>query len=136
MHALRCRFACPVAPAHAGSLPLQQLLRYGGQILSALVELHGQGVIMADLKPQNLLLDEDLDELVVTDFGLSRIVSHTGAHELGTPLDVPANSKHLSFSFGKHQLLLLQSVLVLLTALIPPSRTHRYAAVRLILTAF
>jgi serine/threonine protein kinase len=62
----------------AGGLPLQQLLRYGGQILSALVELHGQGVVMADLKPQNLLLDEDLDELVVTDFGLSRIVSHTG----------------------------------------------------------
>jgi serine/threonine protein kinase len=33
---------------------------------------------MSDLKPQNLLLDDDLDELVVTDFGLSRIVSHTG----------------------------------------------------------
>jgi serine/threonine protein kinase len=62
----------------AGGLPLQQLLRYGGQILSALVELHNQGVVMADLKPQNLLLDDDLDELVVTDFGLSRIVSHTG----------------------------------------------------------
>jgi serine/threonine protein kinase len=61
-----------------GGLPLQQLLRYGGQILSALVELHNQGVVMADLKPQNLLLDDDLDELVVTDFGLSRIVSHTG----------------------------------------------------------
>lgn len=61
----------------AGGLPIAQLLRYGGQILSALVELHSQGVVMADLKPQNLLLDDDLDELVVTDFGLSRIVSHT-----------------------------------------------------------
>eukprot|EP00882_Tetradesmus_deserticola_P027247 GHRQ01030131.1.p1 GENE.GHRQ01030131.1~~GHRQ01030131.1.p1 ORF type:complete len:302 (+),score=121.67 GHRQ01030131.1:767-1672(+) len=66
-----------IAEAGAGGLPLQQLLRYGGQILSALVELHGQGVVMADLKPQNLLLDDDLDELVVTDFGLSRIVGHT-----------------------------------------------------------
>jgi serine/threonine protein kinase len=52
-------------------------MHYGAQALAALVELHSQGVVMMDLKPQNLLLDEALDELVVTDFGLSKVVSHT-----------------------------------------------------------
>eukprot|EP00878_Enallax_costatus_P045765 GHUV01055246.1.p1 GENE.GHUV01055246.1~~GHUV01055246.1.p1 ORF type:complete len:442 (+),score=53.08 GHUV01055246.1:977-2302(+) len=78
-----------VAETKAG-LELSRLIRYGSQVLSALHELHSQGVVMADVKPQNLLLEESLDELVVTDFGLSRIVSHTiggyrPSHQGGTP---------------------------------------------------
>lgn len=64
-------------------LPLPRLERYAGQILRALHELHGLGVVMRDLKPQNLLLDSAQasdtirDELVLTDFGLSKVISHT-----------------------------------------------------------
>ncbi|KAF6257707.1 kinase-like domain-containing protein [Scenedesmus sp. NREL 46B-D3] len=59
------------------SLPLPCMLRYGAQALAALHELHEQGIVMLDLKPQNLLLDEGLDELVAADFGLSRVLSQT-----------------------------------------------------------
>lgn len=52
-------------------------MRYSNQALVAVAELHAQGIIIVDLKPQNLLLDSRLDELVVSDFGLSRIVNHT-----------------------------------------------------------
>lgn len=67
-------------------LPLPRLERYAGQILRVLHELHGLGVVMRDLKPQNLLLDSahasdiGLDELVLTDVGLSKVVSQTAAH--------------------------------------------------------
>jgi serine/threonine protein kinase len=63
--------------AAPNGLPLHRILRYGGQALAALHELRSSNIVMMDLKPQNLLLEADLDELVVTDFGLSRSVSHT-----------------------------------------------------------
>ncbi|WIA40176.1 hypothetical protein OEZ86_013570 [Tetradesmus obliquus] len=70
--------------AEAGGLPLPQLLRYGAQIGSCCAggaawprQWQEQRVVLGDLKPQNLLLDDDLDKLTETDFGLSRIVSHT-----------------------------------------------------------
>lgn len=53
------------------------MLRYSIQTLTAIKELHDHRIIIVDLKPQNLLLNESLDELVVTDFGLSRIVNQT-----------------------------------------------------------
>lgn len=51
---------------------MTQVLRYAGQIAAGLAELHENGVIMLDLKPQNLLLDTKLNELVLADFGISR----------------------------------------------------------------
>lgn len=65
-------------------LPLPRLLRYSAQTLGALHELHSMGVVMADLKPQNLLLDADLDEVVLTDFGISKILSNTVGSYTGT----------------------------------------------------
>ncbi|HOE16643.1 MAG TPA: serine/threonine-protein kinase [Syntrophorhabdaceae bacterium] len=60
------------------------------QILDAVDYAHSQGIIHRDLKPENILLNNDTD-LVVTDFGLGRIVdsestrqTHTG-NSMGTP---------------------------------------------------
>ena len=63
-------------------LPLSRLLRYAGQALTALHELHSLPpptgpLVVGDLKPQNLLLDASLDQLVVSDCGLSRAASST-----------------------------------------------------------
>lgn len=69
-----------------GGLPLTRLLRYAAQTLAALHQLHSVGVVMADLKPQNLLVDADLDELVVSDFGTSKILSNTVGSFTGTTL--------------------------------------------------
>lgn len=56
---------------------MHKILNYSSQALASLAELHGQKIVMVDLKPQNLLYDSRLDELVVTDFGLSKIVNTT-----------------------------------------------------------
>jgi serine/threonine protein kinase len=66
---------------------VDEIVRYGTEIASALDYLHSQGIIHRDLKSQNILLDlRDISYL--TDFGLARMVStstvafHTGH---GTP---------------------------------------------------
>ena len=41
-----------------GRLPIHEVRRYGGEICKAIVELHEQSVILQDLKPPNILLDD------------------------------------------------------------------------------
>ncbi len=61
-----------------GALPAEQVGRYLTQIGSALDYAHGRGVIHRDLKPQNVLLDEQLNA-ILTDFGVARIVGDVTA---------------------------------------------------------
>jgi serine/threonine protein kinase len=61
-----------------GALPIEQVARYVSQIGSALDYAHGRGVIHRDLKPQNVLLDEQLNA-ILTDFGVARIVGDVTA---------------------------------------------------------
>jgi serine/threonine protein kinase len=61
-----------------GALPIEQVARYISQIGSALDYAHGRGVIHRDLKPQNVLLDEQLNA-ILTDFGVARIVGDVTA---------------------------------------------------------
>lgn len=55
-------------------------------ILSAVAYLHDHDIVHRDLKPENLLFrtPED-DELLITDFGLSRIMGEKEFHDLRTP---------------------------------------------------
>eukprot|EP00291_Cryptomonas_curvata_P018057 CAMPEP_0172163424 /NCGR_PEP_ID=MMETSP1050-20130122/7265_1 /TAXON_ID=233186 /ORGANISM="Cryptomonas curvata, Strain CCAP979/52" /LENGTH=313 /DNA_ID=CAMNT_0012833615 /DNA_START=77 /DNA_END=1014 /DNA_ORIENTATION=+ len=63
-----------------GRLPLPDARRFGAEICKAVAELHEQSIIVQDLKPPNILLD-DLDHIVVADFGISKIVqAAAGAH--------------------------------------------------------
>ncbi|MDR2405595.1 MAG: serine/threonine protein kinase, partial [Deltaproteobacteria bacterium] len=79
-------------PRPDGSLPL---LFQGDEIMRTLRFLdlsiqaawgleyaHSRGVLHLDIKPQNLLLEEDTGRLLVTDFGLAR-----AAHETESPSD-------------------------------------------------
>ncbi|KAJ9565742.1 hypothetical protein OSB04_001708 [Centaurea solstitialis] len=56
-----------------GRLTLEQILRYGADIARGVAELHAAGVVCMNLKPSNLLLDED-GRAVVSDYGLSAIL--------------------------------------------------------------
>jgi eukaryotic-like serine/threonine-protein kinase len=86
-----------------------------GSILDAIEYTHGEGVIHRDLKPENVLMNSD-DDLVVTDFGLGRVLDsastrHTiTGYPMGTPLymapEQMANAKNADersdiFSLGR-----------------------------------
>ncbi|ORY44002.1 kinase-like protein [Rhizoclosmatium globosum] len=49
---------------------------YIGEVLLALEHLHGLGIIYRDLKPENVLLDEE-GHVLLTDFGLSKVALET-----------------------------------------------------------
>jgi serine/threonine-protein kinase len=56
----------------AGPLPLEQVSFFLGNIAAALDYAHGKGVIHRDLKPQNVLLDENKNAFLA-DFGIAAL---------------------------------------------------------------
>ena len=73
-------------------LEVEPALAIGIQLAESLVMAHGMGVIHRDIKPQNLLLNDE-GVLKVMDFGVARLVERTGAGNhtqagmiVGTPL--------------------------------------------------
>ena len=56
----------------AGPLPPHEAVRIARGILQALVHAHGSGILHCDLKPANVLLDNDLEPRLC-DFGQSRL---------------------------------------------------------------
>ena len=77
--------------ARGGQLPLDEAVRIGTQVLSALGYAHAHGVIHRDIKPENILLEGD--QAVVADFGVARAISAAGDERLtetGLALGTPA----------------------------------------------
>ena len=61
-------------------LPVEDAVRIGGAIASALDYAHRQGVIHRDIKPANILLHDD--EPLVSDFGIALAVQEAGGGRL------------------------------------------------------
>ena len=57
-----------------GPLPLQETLRIAEQIAAGLAAAHAQGLVHRDIKPANILLEDGVERLAITDFGLARAV--------------------------------------------------------------
>jgi serine/threonine protein kinase len=54
----------------------EEVVATAKQILEGLVQLHAQKIVIQDLKPSNILMDEH-DQCVISDFGLAATVSST-----------------------------------------------------------
>jgi hypothetical protein len=73
-----------------GALEVQEILRIGIQVARGLAAAHKQGLIHRDIKPANILLENGVQRVKLTDFGLARAVDDASLTQsgliAGTPL--------------------------------------------------
>ncbi len=72
-----------------GALPLVEVLRIGSQIAAGLSAAHEQGLIHRDIKPENILLEEGVERVTITDFGLARSVDDNTITQMGAIAGTP-----------------------------------------------
>ena len=68
-----------------GALPVREVIELGLQVGRALGFAHERGIVHRDVKPQNVILDED-GRAKVTDFGIARSLGVDGVTQTGTVL--------------------------------------------------
>ena len=61
----------------SGALPAASVIRVLREVSWALAYAHGHGVVHRDVKPDNILLDEESGRAMVTDFGIAHVGSAT-----------------------------------------------------------
>jgi len=72
-----------------GSLELKEILRIGLQTASGLAAAHAQGLVHRDIKPANILLENGVQRVKLTDFGLARAVDDSGLTASGVIAGTP-----------------------------------------------
>lgn len=72
-----------------GPLSIVETLRIATQISSGLNAAHEQGLIHRDIKPENILLEEGVERVTITDFGLARSVDDNTVTQLGSIAGTP-----------------------------------------------
>jgi len=94
---------CYLDKTHPDGIPAPLLKKFMYQLLAGLSYCNAHGVLHRDLKPQNLLIDTEKQEMKLADFGLARAVApplRTYTHEVVTlwyrAPEVLLGSKHYS----------------------------------------
>ncbi|WP_417392206.1 serine/threonine-protein kinase [Gimesia sp.] len=72
-----------------GSLKVTEILRIGSQIAEGLAAAHKQGLIHRDIKPANILLENGVERVKITDFGLARAVDDVTITKTGEVSGTP-----------------------------------------------
>ena len=72
-----------------GGLPLEKVLRIGMQTARGLSEAHEQGLVHRDIKPANILLENGVERVKLTDFGLARAVDDVSVTQTGQIAGTP-----------------------------------------------
>lgn len=72
-----------------GELELKEILRIGSQIASGLAAAHAHGLIHRDIKPANILLENGVERVKITDFGLARAIDDLSITRSGEVTGTP-----------------------------------------------
>lgn len=112
-----------------GPLTTREVLRIGMQVAAGLAAAHEQGVIHRDVKPANILLENGVERVLLTDFGLARTVddaslTHTGV-VTGTPHYMAPEQANGEDVDSRSDLFSLGSVMYYMATGHPPFRADR-----------
>jgi serine/threonine protein kinase len=72
-----------------GPLDAREVLRIGRQIAAGLSAAHAQGVVHRDVKPANILLEQSVERVLISDFGLARTVDDATLTRTGVVAGTP-----------------------------------------------
>jgi hypothetical protein len=72
-----------------GALPLKEILRIGMQTADGLAAASRQGLVHRDIKPANILLENGIERVKITDFGLARAADDVGVTQTGQIAGTP-----------------------------------------------
>ncbi|HVK10030.1 MAG TPA: WD40 repeat domain-containing serine/threonine protein kinase [Gemmataceae bacterium] len=116
-----------------GPLHLNEVLRIGLQAACGLAAAHKQGLVHRDVKPANILLENGVERVKLTDFGLARAADDANLTQsgviAGTPNYMSPEQANGSAVDARSDLFSLGSVLYALCAGHPPFRADSAMAV-------
>ena len=72
-----------------GPLAVREVLRIGMQVASGLAAAHAQGLVHRDIKPANILLENGIERVKITDFGLARAADDASISQSGVAAGTP-----------------------------------------------
>ena len=72
-----------------GPLALAEILRIGMQTAAGLAAAHAQGLVHRDVKPANILMENGIERVKLTDFGLARAAADAGMTQSGVVAGTP-----------------------------------------------
>ncbi len=75
--------------AQRGPLGVSEILRVSMQIANGLAAAHAQGLVHRDIKPANILLEDGVERLQITDFGLARAADDASLTRTGVIAGTP-----------------------------------------------
>jgi serine/threonine-protein kinase len=72
-----------------GPLGVKEVLRIGMQTAQGLAAAHAQGLVHRDVKPSNILLENGVERVKLTDFGLARAIDDASLTQSGVVAGTP-----------------------------------------------
>jgi serine/threonine-protein kinase len=116
-----------------GPMQVKEILRIGMQAAQGLAAAHAQGLIHRDIKPANILLENGVERVKLTDFGLARMADDASVSQsgviAGTPLYMAPEQARGEELDARADLFSLGSVLYAMCTGHPPFRAGSPLAV-------